>query len=461
MSRLPHLPLALCALFFAACDDPPLEQPTGPIELSIVHLAVDGGEVGLSVNDADLLGETPLTYLDVTRGLVVQSDDSLVFAGSNTGGSTLSLAARPSDDVAAVVFSDGAGDLTTAAYTLNFGTPATGMARIRFVHGVPDLGSIRVDLDADGLADTGVLDFKDASEAGGIDVPAESSVRVSILRGDSTIAGFDMSTPAEGDSELVALGGFNASNIPSETLTLLGTAEGSGSTAAAPQISLLHTVAGLGPIDVFSGQTEVLDSSFFGTLSPPISFGTGPQTFDLFAAADGATRPSETPLFSVTTPHLTLGERYLGIVTATELIAVLDHVPDASMAAVHAAEQTTTMTIGRSSGNSLSDTANPQDLEFGEQSDEPLSLPAGDVTLGLVADGVHKSFTQLTAATNDHWVGVGVDVLNDDFPELWLVSLTELPWTVSRQVRDDIDDDTDTDVDTDTDADTEPDPIDR
>lgn len=455
MSRLPHLPLVLVALAFAGCEDPPLEQPTGPIELSVVHLAVDGGDVGLSVNDADLLAQTPLTYLDVARGLTVQSNDSLVFTRGTRSGSTLSLNARASDDVAAVVFSDGDGDLTTAAYTINFGTPATGMARLRFVHGVANLGSIRVDLDGDGAADTDFLSFKDASEAGGVDVPAASSVRISILREDVAIASFDISTPAAGESELVALGGFNASSTPSETLTVLGTAEGSGGTAAAPQISLLHTVDGLGPIDVFTGETQVLDSGFFGALSAPISFGTGPQTFDLFPAADGAIRPVEAPLLSLTTPHLTLGDRYLGVVTATELIAVVDRVPDASLAAVHAAEQTTTLTIGRSSGTSLSDTANPQDLLFGEQSEQPMSLPVEAVTLGMVADGVHKSFMPANAAANDHWVGVGVDVMADDFPELWLVSLTEMPWSVTRRVRDDIDADTDTDSDVDTDVDTD------
>ncbi|MFT6376777.1 MAG: hypothetical protein ACJARS_003435, partial [bacterium] len=59
------------------------------------------------------------------------------------------------------------------------------------------------------------------------------------------------------------------------------------------------------------------------------------------------------------------------------------------------------------------------------------------------------AFQPINTVATDRWIGVGVDVMSDDFPELWLVSLTALPWTVSRNVRGDLNDDVDTDADSD------------
>jgi hypothetical protein len=136
-------------------------------------------------------------------------------------------------------------------------------------------------------------------------------------------------------------------------------------------------------------------------------------------------------------------------VTATELIPVLNRLTDASLTAVHAAEQTTSLTIGQSSDPSLTDTANPQELMFGEQTEEPLGSLIGEVILDIVADGTHRAFQPINTVATDRWIGVGVDVMSDDFPELWLVSLTALPRTVSRNVRGDLNDDVDTDADSD------------
>ena len=444
MSRLP-----LLALLATACEDPPREVETGPVTLAVLHVATSAGDVEVSVN-----GESsgPLAYLASVDGITTQSDATLLI-DSTSEQAVLTLDGRPGDDMVSLVLADLDGTLTGTSLTLAFDEPPASQALVRLVHGSPDLGAVSFDVDGDGVADTNPLSFRDATGPRGIAI-ATGATTVTAINGDGqAVAQFALSDVAAGSAFVSVVTGFSASAAPAEALTLVGPGD-AGASPMRPAVHVVHAVNGVGAVDVFAGEALVADQLFYGELAPPMFLGTGPQTLSLYPDSDAISPPADDALTTVHTPHLTLGERYLTVLTTEGPAVAADTTHPGSLAGLHAATEVDDVTIGIVSGDAFFSSTLPSPLAFAEASAEAAVIPSGPIDLGMRTDGALRSYGTLSAGGDERWTGIAVS--GEQGEELWLVDQSTASWSMRQYFADvDEDSDADTDLDSDTEVDTD------
>ncbi len=300
----------------------------------------------------------------------------------------------------------------------DFGAASAGNLRVRIVHAGVDAPTVGLDVGNDDPSApevTGLARFADTGAAG-LELPAGQPLQVGVVAGGSTVTAF--STPAlpEGADVFVIASG-ELSKLPRQDSGFALLALPGGSTTAwirqNPRIHALHASPDGGPVDIYAGDTELVDNASFGDMAT-VQVPPGSYTLDFFPGQPGTTpRPAGEPAASATTPMLDAGQSYLAI-AAGELTAspstfqllafkegfVLTDRSNARIRMVHASADTAAVDLGPVISPGKIGTPIIQNLAFGEATPEAgLSLPPATLTLGGALAGTTSTLAEFDFTT--------------------------------------------------------------
>ncbi|MEA2751561.1 MAG: hypothetical protein QOI41_5704 [Myxococcales bacterium] len=217
-----------------------------------------------------------------------------------------------------------------------------------------------------------------------------------------------------------------------------------------PQVYALHASPDAPRVDAFVGANEIVDDVGFGELSRPIRVQPGSYTIDLFAHADGSTRPSDAPALSASTGALEAGERYLTVATgfltgsgaqAIRLVGYREGFAlgtgKPQLRAVHSSPDATEVDIGLASASAI-DPVLFAGLAFSKASaDEGIGASVGHLPIGITPAGLNTSLVArftVPATIDERAFVLAAGALNAHRGQgfrLLVVDTAASPWTVT------------------------------
>jgi hypothetical protein len=384
----------------------------GSVRLRAVHASPDAPSVDVYVEGLANPIITALTY----------GDASLYFP-VDPGTYNVQLRAHPSTDADPIAYETGPVELAAnqtvtavASGFLSSDDPAdefrilpliedfgagTG-ALVRIVHAGPDAPSVDIDVGDDGASE--IEDLARFADTGmtGIGLPAGESLQIAIREaGGDRVTAF--TTPALPSDELfvIATGSLVEPARAEDGFSLLVVGpEGSlGFLKQNPVVYALHGSPDAPPVDIYAGETLLVENIAFGELSAAVQ--VPPADFYVLDFYPTGTAPGA-PTASFQTPALAAGSGYLAVAAGElapedtdeefTLLAFeeLFETTDVSrVRAVHASGDAPPVDIGSvdSATGDLSVVVF-ENLAFGEASaDVGAELPVGDLTLGVAPTG--------------------------------------------------------------------------
>ncbi|NMO18213.1 DUF4397 domain-containing protein [Pyxidicoccus fallax] len=413
---------ASMSMLVAGCGDdddetPPPEQPapTNNARLRVIHASPDAPAVDIYAAGQAAPLFSNVKYGDTTNYVTVPAGTYNVQirpAGApassapvySTGPLTLSTNATVSALAAGLLgSSDNAQSFRVLPLAEGFGAPVDGRARVRIVHAGADAPTVALDVNDDGSSEVSSLERFQDTGAAGVDLPAGQSFQVGVRAGGNKVTAFTIPPlPSRGEVFVIATGQLSAKPSAANGFGLL--AAGVGLVRQNPVVYALHGSPDAPPVDVFVGNSELVDDLSFGELSSPIQVPPGTYKLDVFAHAAGATRPSGNPAAADDTPALMAGERYLVVAagflspasndpadSTFELLAFADgFTPDADslrLRVVHASPDAPVVDVSPLDGSGLV----PANAAFNDVAYRQASaaagveLPATQVTVGVAA----------------------------------------------------------------------------
>ena len=406
--------------FTAGCgdddDETPIPEQPAPTNarLRVIHASPDAPAVDIyAAGQATPLfsnvkyGDTT-NYATVPAGTYnVQVRPAGAPAGSDpvysTGPLTLSTNATVSALAAGLLgSSDNAKSFRVLPLAEGFAAPADGRARVRIVHAGADAPTVALDVGDDGSSEVTALERFQDTGAAGVELPAGQALQVGVRAGNAKVTAFTVpALPSRGELFVIATGQLTAKPSAANGFGLL--AAGVGLIRQNPVVYALHGSPDAPPVDVFVGNSQLVDDLGFGQLSAPLQVPPGTYRLDVFAHAAGATRPSGAPAGSDETPALMAGERYLVVAagflspasddpaTSTfELLAFADgFTPDADslrLRVVHASPDAPVVDVSPLDNGQVPATAAFNDVPYRQASaPEGLELPAVNAQVGVAA----------------------------------------------------------------------------
>lgn len=332
-----------------------------------------------------------------------------------------------------------------------FGAPASGNARVRIVHASFDAPTVDIDVGNDDPTNpeiTGLARFADTG-ASGVDLPAGAATQVGIAAGGKTVTAFT-TPPLPPGAELFVIAAGQLGKLAREAagFQLIAVLPSGGATATIkqnPRVYALHASPDAGPVDIYSGTTELVDSAGFGAMAP-LQVPPGTYALDFFPAQAGPTpKPSSAPAASATTPALQAGQTYLAI-AAGELTAApptfglialqegfaLDDSTKGRVRVVHASGNAPAVDIGPASGGNVT-TKVLANVKYKDASPaEGLSLDAGALSLGVAATSSPATVAEfpLTIAAGQRTFGIAAGKLGATTNAFQLLAVDAKAWTV-------------------------------
>jgi len=329
----------------------------------------------------------------------------------------------------------------------DFGAPQSALVRI--VHAGPDAPSVDID-----VGDDGVVDYPDLARfadtgAAGIALPSGEALQVGIrVAGGDRVTAF--TTPPLPDGEeifVIATGTLTSPARADDGFSLLAVAStGSlGFIKQNPVVYALHGSPDAPAVDIYAGESLLVENLAFGELSGTVQVPPGAYTLDFYVTGTGTGSPTE----SFDTPDLMAGGAYLAVAAgeleqerdeeAFTLLAFeeLFEATDLSrIRAVHASGDAPAVNIGlvdEGTGD-----LNPvlfDGVEFGQASD-PMGFeaPIAGLTIGVAAaPGTTPAFTfNVTTEAGLQTFAVAAGALEPDGEEeafrLILVVVSTNPW---------------------------------
>ncbi|MDP2470913.1 MAG: DUF4397 domain-containing protein [Candidatus Palauibacterales bacterium] len=282
----------------------------------------------------------------------------------------------------------------------DFGTPQSALVRI--VHAGPDAPSVDIDLGDDGSVDYGDLARFADTGAAGITLPSGEALQVGIrVAGGDRVTAF--TTPALPDGEeifVIATGSLARPARADDGFSLLAVAStGSlGFIKQNPVVYALHGSPDAPAVDIYAGESLLVQDLAFGELSGTVQVPPGTYTLDFFVTGTGGGSPAA----SFDTPELMAGSAYLAVAAgelqlegteeAFTLLAfeeLFDPTETARVRAIHASGDAPAVDIGTVDGGTGEiDAVLFQNLAWSESSDDAgLEAPVGDLTIGVAATG--------------------------------------------------------------------------
>jgi hypothetical protein len=335
-----------------------------------------------------------------------------------------------------------------------FGDAEAGKTRVRIVHAAYDAPSVGVDIGNDDASAPEIATLARFADSGaeGAEVDSGEALQIGVIVNANPLTAF--TTPKLPDKKnvfLIATG--LTSKFARDPLGLQGLAVMSDSTTVFikqnPRIYAVHASPDAGPVDVFSGNTEVIDNTSFGKLSlvqvPP-----GAVTLDFFAGVAGKSpRPAGDPAASGQTPALEAGNSYLavaaGAVTAPStfsLITVAEGFDAASatqarLRAVHASADGPAVDIGTVATTGILSTPVFTNAKYKDVTPVAgANVDVGSVTIGLAPTGTTTTSAEfdatLTASERGFVIVAGKYAGTNPNPlQLLVVNTTGVFWSIS------------------------------
>jgi hypothetical protein len=460
------LVMGLGAMGLTGCDDDPNEQGTGTGELRVVHASPGAPAVDLYLAGSSTPFATNLAYGESTPYVELQSgtysiDVRAAGASPTVAALYTSPAVRVDTDrrytaVAAgdVASTDQEDSFRVLPFTESFGTPGTDAARVRIVHASTDAPTVNLNVGNDGgTPEIQNLERFKATDASGLDLPADSQVQIGVESGGQTLTAFTTPELEVGsDVFIIATGLVSALPRQSTGFSLLTVGQDSVSNFVRqnPTLYAFHGSPDAGPVDIFSGDTEVADSLDFGELAR-VQVAPGRYTLDFYPAQPGpSTRPTSAPAASTETPNLVAGQSYLAIAAGELMVAAptfrvivvaeqfaLDDPNNARVRAIHASSDAPAIDLGVvQTPGEMEQPPLITDLSFGESTEaEGVSVPPAETLLGLAPTGDTETvaeFAVAPAANERAFVIAAGSLAGGQNPlGLFVVDTTTTPWTVT------------------------------
>jgi hypothetical protein len=384
----------------------------GSAMLRAVHASPDAPAVDVYAEGISIPLFTALAY-----------GDASLYTSVPAGMYNVQLRAHPSTEADPVVYETGmievAANQTITAIASGFLAPATpesafrilplvedwGVPQstlVRIVHAGPDAPSVDIDVGDDGNVDYSDLARFADTGAAGIALPSGEALQVGIrLVGGDKVTAF--TTPALPDGEeifVIATGSLAEPARADDGFSLLAVAStGSlGFIKQNPVVYALHGSPDAPAVDIYAGETLLVENIAFGELSGTVQVPPGTYTLDFYVTGTGTGSPTA----SFDTPDLMAGGAYLAVAAgelapegteeAFTLLAFEELFEATDMSrirAVHASGDAPAVDIGTVDGGTGEiDAVLFQNVSFGEASDAiGLEAPLGDLTIGVAATG--------------------------------------------------------------------------
>ncbi|NTX55931.1 DUF4397 domain-containing protein [Myxococcus sp. CA039A] len=328
-SRHRSLTAALAATLstLVACGEdetPPDQTPSNQAKLRVIHASSDAPAVDIYAEGQSTPLFTNVKYGDATAYATVPAGTYNVqvraagaLASSTPVYSTGPLVLGTGHTVSAVAAGLLASTDATSAFrvlplTEGFNPPADGKTRVRIVHAGADAPTVSIDVGDDGSSEiTGLQRFQDTG-ATGVELPSGQALQVGIRAANQRVTAFTVpALPSRGEVFVIATGQLSQKPSAAGGFGLL--AAGVGLVRQNPVVYALHASPDAPAVDLFLGNTELVNNLAFGQLSASLQVPPGSYTLDFFAAVHGGTRPAGAPVASRTTPALVAGESYLTV----------------------------------------------------------------------------------------------------------------------------------------------------
>lgn len=282
------------------------------------------------------------------------------------------------------------------------GFAAPSSAQVRIVHAGPDAPTVDIDVGDDGNVEIPGLERFADTGAEGVSLPSGEALQVGIrLAGGDRVTAF--TTPALPDGEeifVIATGSLAQPARADDGFSLLAVAStGSlGFIKQNPVVYALHGSPDAPAVDIYAGDSPLVENIAFGELSGTVQVPPGQYTLDFYVAGTGP----GSPVASFGTPDLAAGSAYLAVAAgelaqegseeAFTLLAfeeVFDATESARVRAIHASGDAPAVDIGTVDGGTGEiDAVLFQNVSFGQASDGPgLEVPVADLTIGVAATG--------------------------------------------------------------------------
>lgn len=466
-------------LAISACDeDDETTGPTPPIANSVmlraIHASPDAPAVDVYANN----GTTPLVedlaygdvtgYLDIPEGTY---NIQLRAAGSasssmpvfETGDLTLS----EGDVVTALATgflgsNDDADKFRIIPLFEDFDAAGSGTARVRIVHASPDAPTVGIDVGNDGTPEVVALARFEDTGVAGVELPSGSALQIGIWAGtplERVTAFTTPQLPDGGELFVIAVGSLQLLPREETGFALLAVSANPGGAIGLirqnPTAYALHAGPDAPAVDIFAGDTELVDNLAFAELSGGIQVPPEVYTLDFFPTSPGSDRPAGDPAASFDTPNLNAGQRYLVVASgflspdgageqAFNLIAFrdafdLNDAANSRVQAIHASPDAPAVDIGTVNGGGTIETVVFENLVYpAGKPDVGESIPAADLTLGVAATGDMNPVAtfDVTTLAGLRAYAVAIGALNPDMGEeafrLAVVNTGAWPWTVAE-----------------------------
>jgi hypothetical protein len=470
--------LMALVLVVAACDDDddntgPTPPITNTVLLRAIHASPDAPAVDVYAND----GTTPLVedlaygevtgYLDIPEGTY---NIQLRAAGSaastmpvyETGDLTLS----ENDIVTALATgflgsNDVADEFRILPLFEEFTSAGAGTARVRVVHASPDAPTVAIDVANDGTPEVAALARFEDTGVAGVELPSGTALQIGIWAGTPLARVTAFTTPElpdGGELFVIAVGSLQLLPREEAGFALLAVAANPGGAIGVirqnPTVYALHGGPDAPAVDIFAGDTELVNNLAFADLSGGIQVPPGSYTLDFFPTSPGSDRPAGDPAASFLTPNLNGGERYLAIASgflapdgageqAFNLVAFRDafDLTDESSAriqAIHASPDAPAVDIGTVSGGAIDAVVFENLVYPAGKPDAGESIPAASLTLGVAPTGDANPVATfgVTTAAGLRAYAVAIGALAPDAGEeafrLAIINTGVWPWTVAE-----------------------------
>lgn len=465
--RLSSLAFTLPALFLAplaGCtdDDEPTPEP-GSARIRVVHASPDAPAVDVYAAGVAAPLVANLGYGQVSPYVEVPEGDYTIEirAAGQTGAPAFSTPLTVDADgrytaVAAglLASTDAADRFRVLALAEDFAAPAAGQVALRIVHAAADAPTVGIDVGADDPASPEVASLARFADTGaaGVALPAGTPLRIGIAAGGQTVTSFSApALPAGAELFAIAIGrlGDHPRLSTGFSVMAIGDAGAIGTIAQDPMVYALHASPDAPAVDI---REAASDGLLIGNLAYGAIKGVQvpPGNYDLDFYGAGA--PVGTPAATARVTGLAAGQRYLAVASGFlspvgnepgfRLIATADELAidpsRARIGAIHASPDAPMVDVATATGNTMTQPALIEDLEFGEVAGgEGLAVPAASLRLGVAAANQLGAVATFNVTTVDglRAFAVATGALTPAAGEqpfrLTVVDTTASPWTAT------------------------------
>lgn len=291
--------------------------------LRILHNSPDAPAVDIYVGGSSIPLVTNVSYGQST-GFLERTPGDIQIAIRAAGdpvatppiflSQTINLADNGRHTIIATGLFNVANDFRIVAERDSLQAPAAGFFRARIYHSSPDAGAVGIDVGDDGSVEIPGLQQYEATGAGGVDLPANTSLLIGIVDDSSgnRLTGFTLPPLPDSAEVIVVASGLVGSRPDDPDGFLLRAAADGGSFGDIQQdpfIYVVHAGPDAPAVNVNLGGQTVVAGASFGQIAGPLQVSPAAYTFDIVPAAGGGSvgMPS--------TPPLLAGETYLLVAT--------------------------------------------------------------------------------------------------------------------------------------------------